>query len=202
MEIKKLNEEFYTRSDVVELSKQLLGKHLCTNINNEYTEGKIVETEAYKAPKDRGSHAYGNKRTRRTEVFFNKGGIAYIYLIYGMYRLFNVITNLEGIPHAILIRAVEPIKGLEIMKRRRKINIVKRNLTAGPGLLSEAMGIEIKHNGTDLLGNTIWIEDRKEEIQAHKIIASSRVGMNFEGKYKTIPWRFRIKDNPWTNPAR
>ena len=202
MEIKKLNEEFYTKKNVVELSKQLLGKYLCANINTEYAEGKIVETEAYKAPEDRGSHAYGNKRTPRTEVFFHKGGVAYVYLIYGMYRLFNVITNMEGVPHAILIRAIEPIKGIEIMKRRRRMKEINPNLTAGPGLLSEALGIEIKHNRTSLLGNAIWIEDRNEMIRSSQIIASPRVGMNFEGKYKTIPWRFRIRDNPWTSPAK
>lgn len=198
----KLDKQFYQGNDAVTASRLLLGKYLCTCIDGVYTSGKIVETEAYMAPEDRGSHAWGGKRTPRTEVFFMEGGIAYVYLIYGMYQLFNVIVNVADVPQAVLIRAVEPAEGLEVMLQRRSLEQPLRRLTGGPGLLTTALGIGIGHNKLDLSGDTIWIEDRNEQLDGTAIIASARVGLNIDEPYRSIPWRFRIKDNKWTSPAK
>ncbi len=198
----KLTKDFYLNDDVLDVAKQLLNKHLCTLINGELTVGKIVETEAYKAPEDMGSHAYNNKRTPRTAPFFMEGGIAYVYLIYGTYNLFNVITNKKDVPEAVLIRGVEPVEGVDIMLERRNMNTVARKLTAGPGLLSIALGIELEHNCCKLTGDQIWIEDRGCTTSKDNIIASPRVGMNIPEPWKSIPWRFRIKDSKWTSPAK
>jgi len=197
----KLNPSFYTNNNVVDVANQLLGKVLCTHINGRLTKGRIVETEAYKAPEDMGSHAYKNKLTPRTAPFFEPGGIAYVYLIYGTYKLFNVITS-NKYPHAILIRGVEPLEGIDVMLKRRKMDTIKRNLTAGPGLLSMALGIDLKHNRTELQGNTIWIEDDSTTYTKKEIIASPRVGMNIPEPWYSIPWRFRVKDSQWTSPAK
>lgn len=186
----------------MDLAKQCLGKRLCTNIDGHYCSGIIVETEAYKAPEDMASHAFNNKKTPRTEPFFEKGGIGYVYLIYGTYKLFNIISNAEGIPHAILIRGLEPEEGIEVMMKRRKMSEVKRNLSAGPGLLSMALGIDLKHNRTDLQSNVIWLEDRGESVNEEHIICSPRVGMNIPEPWYSMPWRFRIKGNKWTSPAK
>lgn len=199
----KLNLDFYQRADVVQIAKDLLGKKLCTHINGAFTSGIIVETEAYRAPEDPASHAFQNKLTPRTKAFFAQGGVAYVYLIYGMYNLFNVVTNVEGVPHAVLIRAIEPKEGVEVMLKRRKLDKVKRNLTGGPGILSIALGIELAHNFEPLDQNNIWIEGA-ENIAENKIIASPRVGMgeNVFEPYFSMPWRFRIKDNKFTSPAK
>lgn len=198
----KLSREFYTQTDVIGLSKKLLGKYLCTNIKGKYCSGMIVETEAYKAPEDHGSHAFGNLRTARTEAMFAKGGSAYVYLIYGIYKLFNVITHKEGVAHAILVRAIEPVEGTETMLYRRKMKDMKKNLCSGPGLLTQALGIDMTHNKTDLTGKMLWIEDRGKYIPPEQVICSPRVGLNISEPYKSIPWRFRIKDNPWTSSAK
>ena len=142
MKKNKLKQSFYLNQNVIDVSRNLLGKVLVTNIDSNLTSGVIVETEAYAGIDDKASHAYNNKRTQRTETMYQKGGIAYVYLCYGMYYLFNVITNIEDVPHAVLIRAVEPLKGIDIMKDRRKIKGNKYNLTNGPGKLSIAFGID------------------------------------------------------------
>lgn len=198
----KLKESFYLQKDVVDIAKQCLGKRLCTNIDGQYTSGIIVETEAYRAPEDMASHAYDNKVTPRTKPFFEKGGIGYVYLIYGTYKLFNLISNVEGIPHAILIRGIEPEQGIDVMMKRRKMTEIKRNLSAGPGLLSMALGIDLSHNRTDLQGDIIWLEDRNEDVIEGNIISSPRVGMNIPEPWYSMPWRFRIKGNNWTSPAK
>lgn len=199
----KLPPDFYLRDDVVAIAKELLGKKLCTNFNGGFTSGIIVETEAYRAPEDPASHAFQNRLTPRTKAFFEDGGIAYVYLIYGMYKLFNVVTNFRDIPHAILIRAVEPVDGVELMLERRKLETVKRNLTGGPGLVSMALGIDLEHNFENLNGNQIWIEDAPE-VSENQIVSSARVGMgnNVFEPYFSMPWRFRIKNNKFTSPAK
>ncbi|XOD69331.1 MAG: DNA-3-methyladenine glycosylase [Flavobacteriales bacterium AspAUS03] len=197
-----ISQSFYTQEDVISLAQAFLGKFLCTQIDGKYTCGMIVETEAYKAPEDYGSHAFDNKRTNRTEAMFYQGGTAYVYLIYGVYKLFNIVTHKKDVAHAILIRGLEPVEGIDIMLMRRQMDRLKRNLTAGPGLLTEALGIELQHNKTTLTGEVIWIEDRGIIIPENQIIASPRVGLNITEPYKSIPWRFRIKDNPWTSPTK
>ena len=199
---KKLPKSFYTRSDVVQIARELLGKYLVTDINDKITVGKIVETEAYCGATDKACHAHLNKKTNRTKIMFEEGGVAYVYLVYGMYKLFNIVTNEYGKADAVLIRAVEPIEGIETMLERRKMEKIKRNLTAGPGIMSIAMGIHLSDYGQNLTENRIWIEDRNEKIIKNQIIASARVNIDYAEEDKDLPWRFRIKDNKWTSPAK
>lgn len=194
---------YYLNDNVIFLSKDLLGKFLFTKIEGqEITGGMIVETEAYRGPEDRASHAYKNRRTPRTEAMFKAGGICYVYLCYGIHHLFNIVTNQEGIPHAILIRAIQATTGSDtILKRRKKTNIAP-NLTAGPASLAKALGIEQRHNTQPLTGPIIWLEDRKIHIPKSQIICSPRVGIHYAQKDALLPWRFRIRGNPWTSPAK
>ncbi|MBN4052076.1 DNA-3-methyladenine glycosylase [Cytophagaceae bacterium AH-315-L13] len=198
----KLPKSFYLKDDVLQLSKDLLGKHLYTKINGKKTGGIIVETEAYRAPEDRASHAFGNKRTPRTETMFHEGGVCYIYLCYGIHHLFNVITNKKDIPHAILIRAIEPIIGIEIMQKRRNKKKIDRSLTAGPGALSQALGITTKLDTTNLTGNKIWIEKGIKIYMDNEINASPRVGVESAKESAKLLWRFRVKDNSWTSISK
>ncbi|MBC8256099.1 MAG: DNA-3-methyladenine glycosylase [Candidatus Marinimicrobia bacterium] len=199
--MEKLNQEFYQEEDVLQISKDLLGKTLYTQFNGKLTSGVIVETEAYAGVDDMASHAYGGRRTKRTETMYAKAGTAYVYLCYGIHHLFNVVTNIEGIPHAVLIRAIEPLEGIDIMLQRRKMSKLLPNLTAGPGILSQALGISIQYSGISLLGNKIWINDIHPSGGYMDIISSPRVGCQNAGKDANNPWRFRIKGNKWVSPA-
>ena len=201
---KRLPKSFYIREDVVQVSKDLLGKFLVTNFDNQLTVGKIVETEAYRAPDDKACHAHNNKRTKRTEVMFAEGGVAYVYLIYGMYHLFNVVTAKEDMAHAVLIRGVEPVENVDTMLQRRSFTKLKNNLTAGPGTLSMALGINKEHTGISLLNkkSPIWIEDRGIIISEKNIIASPRVGVGYAEECALWNWRFRVKDSKWTSKAK
>ena len=194
---------FYTRPDVVQVAKDLLGKYLVTNFEGQVTSGKIVETEAYRAPDDRASHAFGNRRTARTEVMFAEGGHAYVYLCYGIHHLFNVVTGPAEMAHAVLVRAVQPVDNVERMLARRRMEKLERRLTAGPGSLTEALGIRTAHTGLSLLdlNSPIWLEDRGEVVLEENIVASPRVGVGYAGECAAWPWRFRIKDSVWTSPA-
>lgn len=196
--------DFYTRHDVVQVAKDLLGKYLVTNFDGEITAGKIVETEAYRAPDDRACHAFADRRTARTEVMFAEGGKAYVYLCYGIHHLFNVVTSVEGMAHAVLVRAIEPTDNVELMLARRGMSRLSSKLTAGPGALTQALGIHKQHTSCSLLtpGSPIWLEDRGEVISEENIIASPRVGVDFAKECAEWPWRFRIKGSPWTSPAK
>ena len=198
----KLPQDFYLREDVIKISKDLLGKYVFTNIDGRLTAGMIVETEAYMAPEDKASHAYNFRKTSRTEIFYKDGGLAYVYLCYGMHYLFNVITNTRETPHAVLIRAIEPLEGIEVMLERRGKAELNFGLTAGPGSLSKALGITALCNGLDLTGDQIWLEDKNKIILEENIIKSPRVGVAYAQEYASKPWRFRIKDNPWTSKAK
>jgi DNA-3-methyladenine glycosylase len=149
----KLSRDFYLRDDVVAISNQLLGKVLCTRLNGDLTKAIITETEAYAGVTDKASHAYGNRRTKRTEPMFGEGGTAYVYLCYGIHFLFNVVTNTSDIPHAILIRAGIPLTGTEIMLERRNKATVDKTLLGGPGSLAKALGITTDHTGLSLFDN-------------------------------------------------
>lgn len=201
---KRLGKSFYTRKDVVHISQELLGKYLVTNFNGHLTSGKIVETEAYRAPDDKACHAWMNRRTNRTEIMFAEGGKAYVYLCYGIHHMFNVVTAEKDIAHAILVRAIEPVENLEKMLERRKMQKIERRLTAGPGILSQALGIKTSHTGIDLSkkDSPIWIEDRGKIISPENIIASPRVGIGYAEECIDWPWRFRIKNSKWTSPAK
>lgn len=188
---------FYQRDDVVQISRELLGKVLCTRIDGQLTSGIITETEAYSGKNDKACHANNGKRTARTEVMYHAGGVSYVYLCYGIHHLFNVVTNIEGRADAVLIRAVKPVDGLDIMLQRRNYEAVSPQLTAGPGRLSEALHIKTEHYGTGLTGNTIWIEDRGISFSETRIEATPRIGVAYAGRHAERPWRFIIKDSSW-----
>ena len=189
----KLNKSFYTRNNVVEIARDLIGKVLVTRIDNIYTSGIISEVEAYNGIYDKACHAFNGRRTTRTEIMYSNGGTAYIYLCYGMHHLFNVVTNKKDIPDAVLIRAVYPMEGVEIMmKRRNKIKIDK-TLSGGPGTVSQSMGLHIGLNGTSLYKNEICIEDRSIKIDSDKIMVTTRIGVESAGKDALLPYRFVLK---------
>jgi DNA-3-methyladenine glycosylase len=194
-----ISTSFYTRPDVSQIAQDLLGKYLVTAFDGAVTAGKIVETEAYRGPDDKASHAWNYRRTARTEVMYAPGGVAYVYLCYGIHHLFNVVTAGENEPHAVLIRAVEPVENLELMLHRRKKTRLDASLTNGPGALAQALGIQTKHSGSSLLSpdSLIWIEDRGDNIIPENIIASPRVGVGYAGECALWDWRFRVKDSPW-----
>ena len=189
----KLDKEGYLDKDVVSLARGFLGKVLCTNIHGDYCSGIITETEAYAGITDRASHAWGDRRTERTAPMYRDGGIAYVYLIYGMYSLFNIVTAPAGTPHAILVRAIRSLEGVDLMMQRRKSKKI-RGLSDGPGKLTIAMGIHYSDTGEDLCGSKIWIEDRGTKVDAAKILAGPRVGIDYAGKDALLPYRFRLSD--------
>ena len=191
----KLPQSFYQRSNVVQVAKDLIGKILVTSVNEMLTSGIIVETEAY-SYKERGCHAYKGQ-TERNKVMFEKGGISYVYLCYGMHHLFNVVTNQTGKADAVLIRALEPLQGMDAMMERMKVNSIKR-ITSGPGKLTKALGITKRWNGVDLMGNQVWIEEG-EKVAPSKIKADARIGIDYAGEDALLPWRFSIKDNKWVS---
>ena len=197
----KLPTKFYERGDILAISRELLGKVIYTQFDGKLTSGIIVETEAYAGETDRASHAYGGKRTHRTEIMYASGGKTYIYLCYGIHHLFNVVTNIEGIPHAILIRAIKPTKGIEIMLQRRNKKKVTPSLAAGPGALTQALGITVVNSGISLKDNLIWLEDQNIFYSNQNIIASPRVGVQYAGKDAQNFWRFRIENSPYVSPA-
>jgi len=191
-----LTESFYQRSDVVKIARELLGKVLFTKIDGRITGGVIVETEAY-SWKERGCHAYGAKKTNRNAIMFEKGGYAYVYLCYGMYNLFNVVTNRKGIADAVLIRALEPFEGIDEMALRRGPIKNAFHLTSGPGKLTKAMGIDRKMNGKFLTDDEVWLEDRGIIIAPRSIDASARIGIDYAGEDALLPWRFTVNGNKW-----
>jgi DNA-3-methyladenine glycosylase len=191
----KLPREFYTRANVLAVARDLLGKLLVVpTAVGERVSGIIVETEAYRGPQDRASHAYGGRRTNRTETMYGIGGTAYVYFVYGMYNQFNVVTNVKDIPHAVLIRALEPVEGIELMKERRKQH-VERNLASGPGKLCIALGIDRSLDRADLLGNKVWIEAGRPVPRA-RLASGPRIGIDYAEEWVDKAWRFWIKDNP------
>jgi DNA-3-methyladenine glycosylase len=194
----KLGEDFYQRPNVVKIARELLGKVLFTNIDGVVTGGMIVETEAY-SWKERGCHAFNNRKTDRNAVMFGKGGFSYVYLCYGMHHLFNVVTNKEGVADAILIRGLEPFAGFAEMRVRRGLSSHQNHLTSGPGKLAKAMGIDRTMNGKSLLDDEVWIEDIGRKIATRNILATPRIGIDYAGEDATLPWRFSVKNNPWVS---
>ena len=200
MRPRKLPRSFYRRPDVVQLSRQLLGKVLCTRIDGQpLTSGIITETEAYCGRGDRASHASGGRRTARTETMYRAGGIGYIYLCYGIHHLFNAVTNEKGKADAVLVRAVKPLDGTPTMLERRKADTTGPGLTAGPGRLTQALGITTDRDGVDLSDNTIWIEDRGDIFSNKQIITSSRIGVDYAGEDAERPWRFYPAGSRWVS---
>ena len=195
----KLSYSFYQQEDVVDLAVQLLGKQLVTRVNGKLTTGMIVETEAYNGITDKASHAYANRFTPRTQTMYEEGGITYVYLCYGIHHLLNVVTGLKSNPQAVLIRAVEPLVGIETMLVRRNMSHLAPKITAGPGSVAKAFGIDKHLNAKDLLGDEIWIEDKGIQINPKLIVSSPRVGVDYADEHALIPWRFYVKGNKYVS---
>lgn len=187
----KLPNDFYLQTDVVGLARKLLGKKICTLVDGHYTSGIITETEAYAGATDRGSHAYGNRRTARTSTMFLEGGHTYVYLCYGIHALFNIVTNEIDIPHAILLRGIKADEGTDIMSKRCGKPISAGHLFHGPGKLTVALGINLSHNALHLAGNTIWIE-QAQEFSDHQISITPRIGIDYAGEDALLPYRFVV----------
>lgn len=188
----KLHQSFYLQESAVDVAKQLLGKELCTKINGKLTSGIITETEAYMGVNDKASHSWNNRRTHRTEIMYHEGGVAYVYLCYGIHSLFNVVTNIEDVPHAVLIRSIIPKRGIEIIKKRRPVNKLMKQIASGPGMVSQALGIDCSMTGLSLFGDKIWIENTDLQLSATQITATTRIGVDYAGADALLPYRFFI----------
>src|SRR5690606_3700488 len=178
-----LRRSFYARG-TLSVARDLLGMHLARAHERGVQVGRIVEVEAYKGPEDRAAHS-SKGRTRRTEVMFGPPGHAYVYLIYGFWHCLNVVTAPDGVPHAVLIRALEPVSGID-------------DTTHGPGLLCRALDIDRSLNGADLLGDTLWIE-RPARLRKPRIACSPRIGVDYAGEWALKPWRFYDADSPYVS---
>ena len=195
----KLHREFYLRKNVVKVAKDLLGKIIVTNFNNVTTAARIVETEAYNGAVDKASHAYGNRRTNRTENMFTEGGVAYVYLCYGIHHLFNVVTNSKNTPHAVLVRAVEPLLGIEDMLLRTGKPKLDSTLTKGPGNVSKALGISTQHTGLDLSGDQLFIAEDSFKLKSSLIGVSPRIGVDYAAEDALLPYRFFLVGNMYVS---
>mgnify|MGYP006267012411 CR=1 FL=1 len=193
---------FYLEEDVVGLARQLLGKILVTEIDGQVCRGRIVETEAYRAPDDRACHAWNNRRTSRTEIMFAPGGHAYVYLCYGIHHLFNVVTGPPDQAHAVLVRGLEPLQNVAAMLERRGLDALRPQLTAGPGVLSQAMGIKTSLNGVFLAdpNSPIRLETDGVTWSDAQIRTGTRVGVESAGRCALRPWRFSVRKNRWVSP--
>jgi DNA-3-methyladenine glycosylase len=195
----KLPFSYYQNQDVIFLAKDLLGKVLFTEIDDKITAGVIVETEAYFGVLDKASHAYGGRRTDRTEILYHEGGISYVYLCYGIHHLFNIVTSVKDEPHAVLVRAVEPLEGKEIMELRRNMPFTKAAISSGPGSAAKALGIDRSFNKKDLSGEEIWIEDHGIRYTPDQIVSTPRVGVAYAQEDALLPWRFFVKENKYVS---
>ncbi len=195
----KLPESYYQNQDVVALSRDLIGKYLYSNIDGRLTGGYIVETEAYNGIIDKASHAFGNRLTPRTQTMFMQGGIAYVYLCYGIHEMLNVVTSVEGQPHAILIRAINPTTGLDIMHYRRNMAVLKPTITSGPGSVAKALGVSRKINAISLQSDVLWIEDEGLTFADDEVAAVPRVGVAYAGNDALLPYRFYVKGNKYVS---
>lgn len=194
----KLSREFYTRADTLQIARELLGKTLVVpTADGKRVSAKIVETEAYCGIEDKAAHSYNNRRTPRTEPMYSVGGTVYIFFIYGMYFQFNIVAGAVNTPHAVLIRAVEPLENIELMRTRRG-KMKDQNLTSGPGKLCIALGIDKTYNREDLLGEKIWLEEG-EKILDEEIAAGKRIGIDYAEEYAEKPWRFWVKGNSYVS---
>lgn len=192
-----LDQSFYFKEDVVQIAKELLGKVIFTQIDGQYTSGIITETEAYAGISDKASHAYGNRRTSRTEIMFGKGGHAYVYLCYGIHSLFNIVTNLEGVPHAVLLRGIYPLDGKSVMEQRRSKKFTIKGFSDGPGKVSQALGIDLQLNAKPLNGKLIGIKDMGYIIPENLILVGPRVGVDYAGEDALLPFRFLFNGSVW-----
>jgi len=196
--MKKLPLSFYLREDVLAIAKELLGKVLVTNWDGELTSGRIVETEAYAGETDRASHA-SKGRTERTEVMYGTGGRAYVYLCYGIHQMFNIVTSKEGEPHAILIRAIEPIEGKEIMLERTGKKEWDETITSGPGRVGKALGFHTSQCGLSLVSDELYIADDGYKLKESDIVSSPRIGVEYAGEHAEWHYRFYLKESMYVS---
>lgn len=192
--MKKLQRAFYQR-DTLTVARELLGKYLVHDTQEGKTTGRIVEVEAYIGPDDAAAHSCGGIPTPRTQVMFGPGGYAYVYLIYGMYHCFNIVSHTVGKPEAVLIRALEPVEGIALMQRRRNTDVLKK-LCSGPGKLCAAMGITRGENGMDLCGEQLYVLEGAA-VHDMEIAATPRINIDYAGEAKDYPWRFIIKGSKY-----
>ncbi|MBP6287064.1 MAG: DNA-3-methyladenine glycosylase [Ferruginibacter sp.] len=197
--MKKLPLQFYEGPDVILIARELIGKVIITEIGGVTTSGRIVETEAYIGLTDKASHSFGGRRTARNEHMYAKAGTAYVYICYGMHHLFNVVTNKKEVPDAVLVRAVEPIAGIDVMLKRTGKKVFDNTLTRGPGNAAKALGISKMHSGTNLLGAVIYIAGDGYELTEQLIGASKRIGVESAGAAAHYPYRFFLKGNPFVS---
>jgi DNA-3-methyladenine glycosylase len=197
--LRKLTIDFYDRDNVLAIAKELLGKIVVTNFDGNITSGRIVETEAYISINDRASHSYGGRRTARNEAMFAAAGTSYVYICYGLHHLFNVVTNKINVPDAVLIRAVEPIKGIDIMLQRTGKKKLDYTLTKGPGNVGKALGIDKQHSGLNLLGKKIFIAEDNFVLDKKITGTSKRIGVDGAGDDALLPYRFYIKGNKFVS---
>nr|WP_042291857.1 DNA-3-methyladenine glycosylase [Nonlabens ulvanivorans] len=196
----KLTISYYQHHDVVELSRDLIGKKIVSNINGELTSGIITETEAYRGFDDKACHAHLGRFTDRTRVMYEPGGVAYVYLCYGIHHLFNIITNTDGNADAILIRAVEPVQGVDIMLKRRNKEKLDKTLTSGPGNFSKAFALDKSQYGADLTGDEVWIEKNDLlRFRESDITSTTRIGIDYAGDDKHLPWRFYLNTSKYVS---
>jgi DNA-3-methyladenine glycosylase len=197
--MKKIPLSFYTRKDVVAIAKDLIGKIIVTNFDGSLTSGRIVETEAYVAVTDKASHSFGGKRTARNEHMYAAAATAYVYICYGLHQMMNIVTNDKDIPDAVLIRAVEPMEGIDIMLKRTGKITLDKTLTRGPGNVGKAFGIFKQHSGNYLLGNKIYLMDDNIKINKEQIGTSVRIGVESAGADSLLPYRFYLKGNKYVS---
>lgn len=190
--MKKLPLSFYQREDVVQIAKELLGKVIITKFDGVTTAGRIVETEAYNGVIDKASHAYGGRRTARTEIMYGKGGTAYVYLCYGIHHLFNVVTNTKDTPHAVLVRGIIPLKGIDVMLERANKTALTKTIGIGPGNVSKLLGISTSHTGYSLQRKEIYIVDDAYAVNDSQIIATPRIGVEYALEDALLPYRFYL----------
>jgi DNA-3-methyladenine glycosylase len=201
--MKTIDREFYNRDSLI-VARELLGKVLVHEINGQRISAKIVESEAYMGIADKAAHSYGGKRTPRVEVMYGGPGFSYVFIVYGMYYCFNIVTREEGNPQAVLIRAAEPIGELDLMAQNRFKKTYNqltqsqiKSLTNGPGKLCRALLIDKSLNGEDLCGDKLYVEEGDNE--EFNIISSKRVGVDYAEEAKDYLWRFYIEDNKYVS---
>lgn len=197
--MKKIPISFYNRKDVVQIAKELLGKIVVTHIEGFITSGRIVETEAYVGITDKASHSFGGRRTPRNEIMYAAPGTAYVYICYGMHQMLNIVTNEKEIPDAVLIRAIEPMKGIDIMLERTGKKALDKTLTRGPGNVGKALGIFKHHSGAHLFDNEIYLLNDGFMVSEKDLGISIRIGVESAGVDGLLPYRFYVKGNKYVS---
>jgi DNA-3-methyladenine glycosylase len=191
-----LPRSFYDR-EVLDIAPELVGAILVHRSSEGTTAGRIVECEAYRGPEDLAAHSAGGRRTRRTEAMFGPPGRTYMFLLYGVNWAFNVVVAAEGSPHAILVRAIEPIHGLDLMSKRRGVEVHRTILTNGPGKLTSAMGLDASHYGEDLCESRLFIAAGAPTT----VGISSRINVDYAGEHAALPWRYYERGNRYVSVA-